>query len=87
VQSSEDARQKVLTVTSRGHAQLADINLQLQSVLASGLLGKERVLLRASKAVRILMRSLRAEGGPKHVVPERKKKPRRRLTKMPRAGT
>jgi len=87
VQSSEDARQKVLTVTNRGHAQLADINLQLQNVLASGLLGKERVLLRASKAVRILMRGLRTEGRPKRVEPDRKKKPRRRLTKMPRAGT
>jgi DNA-binding MarR family transcriptional regulator len=58
-QSDEDGRKNVLVVTDRGHAYLIEIDEQLQLALAALLKGKERVLVRSNKAIRILIRGLR----------------------------
>ena len=79
-QSSEDARQNVIMVTSRGQAKLHDINGKILSILLSSLKGKKRVLVKADNSVRALLRALRVrkEAAPQ-AVPERPKARRRRL--------
>jgi DNA-binding MarR family transcriptional regulator len=62
-QSSEDARQNVITLTSRGQAQLGDINEKILTVLSSSLKEKKGALLKANSSVRILLRMVRAEAG------------------------
>jgi DNA-binding MarR family transcriptional regulator len=87
IQSTQDARQKVLKVTSHGYAKLKQVNQQLEVVLASSLINKERVLVKAIKAIRMLVRSVRPGGGKTRQPMPSEKNPERRLTKMSRAGT
>lgn len=83
-QSSEDARQNVIVVTSRGHAQLEDINGKILAVLSPSLKGKKRVLAKANNSVRVLMRVVRSnQDTDAKVSPERRKARRRRLAARP----
>jgi DNA-binding MarR family transcriptional regulator len=84
VQSTEDARQNVLTVTARGHAHLKEINAELQAALKSSLKGRERAIARANNGIRVLVRSIRGSGEIDKLRPSRRKDARRQLTKMSR---
>jgi len=87
-QSTEDARQIVLTVSNRGQGQLDSINMQLAEALASSLKNKQRVLLRANRAIKLLMRTLRTGNeSTKKSGRERTKGTRRKLMRTPRADT
>jgi DNA-binding MarR family transcriptional regulator len=81
IQSSEDARQNVITVTERGRSQLEAMNSELLSILVSSLQNKERVLTRANKSIKVLMRIVRVEKeakspGSRHRKAGRNKRPR-----------
>jgi DNA-binding MarR family transcriptional regulator len=83
-QSSEDARQNVIVVTSRGHAQLEDINGKILAALSPSLKGKKRVLAKANNSVRVLMRAvLSNRDADTKASPERGKVRRRRLAARP----
>jgi len=86
-QSIEDARQNVLTVTSRGHSQLKAINAELEIALSSPLKGKERALRKANSGIRVLLRSLRSHAEAGKSGRARRKDARRRATKMSDAAT
>jgi DNA-binding MarR family transcriptional regulator len=77
-QSSEDARQNVIVVTSRGQAQLEDINKKILTALSPSLKGKKRVLAKANNSVRVLMRVVRSNQDAGAKVPSERRKARRR---------
>jgi DNA-binding MarR family transcriptional regulator len=86
-QSSKDARQNVIEVTSRGQAQLENLNSQISSLLASSLKSRERALARTNRSIKILTRIVRA-GKETGMKPARKKMARRKMaSRASRAGT
>jgi DNA-binding MarR family transcriptional regulator len=87
-QSTEDARQNVIVVTSRGQAQLENLNSQISSLLTSSLRNRELVLAKTNKSIRILARIIRVgeERGKKSGL-QRRKVARRRLSRLARIGT
>jgi DNA-binding MarR family transcriptional regulator len=79
-QSSEDARQNVITLTARGQAQLDETNGKILAILSSALKNKKRVVVKANNSIRVLMRIVRAnKDAPRKARSGRAKGRRRRM--------